>query len=239
MGTSAGYSLPTSGNWPDVKREVTSLGTSGVADADSVGKLLSHYVQAHGGARQAAQQMSAASRVGAKLAGFLSGAQRDGLTQTLVNAGLGELVGQPVPDVLRGLTDYLAGPGSLLEEDIVRWALFDYQDEVFGACENYEELEAALSRLLERESIGTVLKRLFGFCIYRKFCTHFTERLMKVVSGARAVKHLLSDIKEFILSKLDVRTHGQDLMHVDWRGSEGDNLSRDILVSAWRVFGEG
>jgi hypothetical protein len=114
MGTSIGYSLPTSGNWPDVKRETTSLGTTGVADAGNVGKLMSHYVQAHGGSGRAAQQMSAASRAGAKLAGFLVGVQRDGLTQTLVNVGLGELVGQPVPSVLRGLTDYLAGPGSLL-----------------------------------------------------------------------------------------------------------------------------
>jgi hypothetical protein len=239
MGTSIGYSLPTSGNWPDVKRETTSLGTTGVADAGNVGKLMSHYVQAHGGSGRAAQQMSAASRAGAKLAGFLVGVQRDGLTQTLVNVGLGELVGQPVPSVLRGLTDYLAGPGSLLEEDIVRWALFDYQDEIFGACDSYEELDAALSRLVEGEGIGAVLKRFFGFCIYRRFRTHLVEHLMKAANSVRTARRLLRDIKEFIFSKLDVRTHGRDPMHVNWRGSEGESLSQEILGSVWRVFGEG
>jgi len=238
MGTSTGYSLPTSGNWPGVKRETTSLGTTGVADPYSVGKLMGHYVQAHGGSRRAAQRMSAASRTGAKLGGFLAGVQREGLTQTLVNVGLGDLVGQPAPSVLRGLVDYLVGPGSLLEEDIVRWALFDYQDEIFSACEGYEELDAALSQLIETESIAAILKRFFGFCIYRRFRTHLAEHLMKVASSARAAKRLLKDIKEFIFSKLDVRTHGQDPMQIDWRRAEGENLSQEILASVWRVFGE-
>ena len=238
MGTSTGYSLPTSGNWPNVKRDVTSLGRSGVADTGTIGRLMSDYVQAHGGYQRAAQQMSAASHAGAKLAGFLAGVQQSGLTQSLIDVGLGQLVGQSAPNVLRGLTDYLVGPGSLLEEDIVRWAFFEYLDEMFGRCD-YDELDTALSRLLERESIGTILRRVFSLCIYRRFRAHFSERLMKAANSIRAAHRLFRDIKEFILGKLDVLTHGRDLIEVDWRGSEGEELSRDALASTWRVFGEG
>lgn len=155
MGTSTGYSLPTSGNWPDVKRDVTSLGRSGVASTGTMGRLMSDYVQAHGGYQRAAQQMSAASRAGAKFAGFLAGVQQRGFTQSLIDAGLGQLVGQSAPNVMRGLTDYLVGPGSLLEEDVVRWAFFEYLDAVFGKCDD-EGLAACRRGNLDRLSVDQV-----------------------------------------------------------------------------------
>lgn len=238
MGTSTGYSLPTSGNWPDVKRDVTSFGRSGIAGTDTLGRLMSDYVQAHGGYQRAAQQMSAASQAGARFAGFLAGVQEKGLTQSLIDAGLGQLVGQSASNVLRGLTDYLVGPGSLLEEDIVRWAFFEYLDEILGK-RDYDELDEAFMRLSQREGIGAILKRVFGLCIYRRFRTHFSERLMRAADGMRTVRRLLKDIREFIFGKIDVRTHGRDLTQVDWRGSEGETLSREVLASTWRVFGEG
>jgi len=238
MGTSTGYPLPTSGNWPAVKGAVTSLGHSGVTDPVTIGRLMGDYVQAHGGYQRAAQQMRAASRAGTKLAGFLASVPELGLTQSLIDAGLAQLVGQSALNVVRGLTDYLAGEGSLLEEDMVRWAIFDYLDQVFGQA-SYDELDRAISRLLERESIGAILRQVFGLCIYRRFRTHFSEGLMKASDNLRTVWRLLKDIKEFILRKLEVRTFDQDLTQIDWRGSEGEKLSSEMLSSAWRVFGEG
>jgi hypothetical protein len=182
--------------------------------------------------------MSAASRAGAKFAGFLAGVQQRGFTQSLIDAGLGQLVGQSAPNVLRGLTDYLVGPGSLLEEDIVRWAIFEYLDAVFGKCDD-EGLDEAFTAFSQQEGIGTILQRVFGLCIYRRFRTHFSERLMKAADSIRTVRRLLRDIREFIFGKIEVRTYGRDLTRVDWRGSEGEALSREVLASTWRVFGEG
>ena len=62
---------------------------------------------------------------------------------------------------------------------------------------------------------------------------------MKASDNLRTVWRLLKDIKEFILRKLEVRTFDQDLTQIDWRGSEGEKLSSEMLSSAWRVFGEG
>ena len=237
MGTSTGYGLPTSGNWPSVKRETTLLGKAGTVGTGGAAKLMSHYTQAHGGSRQAALQMSTASRTGARLGGFLAGVQRGGLTQALTDANLGRLIGQAASDVLRGLTDFLIGPGSLLEEDIVRRALLDYQEEAFGACDSYEELDEAFSQLVHRQGIGIVLKKFFGFCVFRRFRVHVAERLMKAASSIRAFKRLVDDVRSFIFAKLDVRTHNRDLMTVDWRGPEGNEFSQEILASVWRVFG--
>lgn len=238
MGTSTGYMLPTSGNWPDVKRDVTSLGRSGVSDESGMRRLMSDYVQAHGGYQRATQQMPAARLTGARLGGFLAGVRQSGLTQSLVEAGLDQLVGQSAPKVMLGLADYLVGQGSLLEEDIVRWAIFDYLDETFGNA-SYEELEIAFSRLLQRESIGAILRQVFGLCIYRRFRTHFFERLLKATANTRTARQVFRDIKGFILGKLGLRTFGRDLAQIDWRGPDGERLSNEILASTWRVFGEG
>ncbi len=67
---------------------------------------------------------------------------------------------------------------------------------------------------------------------------HLTEHFMKAARGARTTKRLLKDIKEFIFSKLDVRTHRRNLMQINWRGSEGNKLAQEILTSVLRVFKE-
>lgn len=242
MGTSAGYGLPTSGNWPDFKRDLSSLASlasSGQTEPIHIGRTMGKYAEAHGGARQAAQQMSSASRTGAKLGGFLTGAQQAGLSQALEAEGLGELIGQTPTRVFRGLADHFIGNGSVLEDDIVREALLELRLELFGKCDTYPDLEMSLSELLQSDGVDSVIRRFFGMCIYKRFETHSTERLLKQVSGGvRAVKRLLREIKNYIFAKLDVRTHGREFTDVDWRGAEGENISQDILASVWRVYGE-
>lgn len=197
------------------------------------------YAEAHGGSHQAAQQMASASRAGAKLGGFLTGARQAGLSQALDSEGLGELIGQTPTRVFRGLADHFIGNGSVLEDDIVREAVLELRLELFAKSDTYEELETSLSELLQRDGVDSVIRRFFGICIYKRFETHSTERLLKQISGGvRAVKRLLKEIKNYIFAKLDVRTHGRDLTSVDWRGPEGEKISQDILASVWRVYGD-
>jgi hypothetical protein len=238
MGTSTGYSLPTTGNWPSVKGNVTALGQSGIASPPHISRVMSGYVQAQGGATAAAQQTSTASRVGAKLGGLFAGIGANGFTQALQDIGLRDFVGKSASEVMRGLTDYLIESGSLLDEALVREAFQDYRDEVIGHCDTYEELDAILSRLVEMNSIGENIKRFFGYFIFRKFRRDFKERLMQVVSSVRASKQLLRDIKAYIFDRLSASTHKRDYREVNWRGPEGMQLAEDILASAWRVFGE-
>lgn len=241
MGTSAGYSPPTTGNWPDFKRDLTSLATSaasGPVDSERIGRTMGRYTEAHGGAQRAAQQMASATRTGAKLGGFLSNAQQNGLSQALADEGLGHLIGQSPTRVLEGITNHLVGPGSLLEEDIVRQALLDLQLEMYSDYDTYDDLDAALSGLLEHDGVDSVMKRFFGMCIYKQFETHSTERLLQKVSGGvRVAKRLLRDIKQHIFMMLDLHTHDRDLADINWRGAEGERISQEILAGVWRVYG--
>nr|WP_281720967.1 hypothetical protein [Nitrosomonas nitrosa] len=227
MGTSAGYSLPTGGNWSKVKREVTTWVSSGATDRDSVGHVVSGYVGAHGGGRQAAQQMSHATRAGSRLAGFVGSVAQNGLAETLRGLNLGEYIGRSATEVLRGLRSYLLGDGSLIEDDIVQNAYMDFYEEQLDGDESFEGLET----LLRQTDIGTMLVRFFGHCIYRQFLLQFHERMMRKVD-IPTTQRLLGLVKDYIFTKLRLVTHEKDLSAVDWNGGDGEALSGQILQSA-------
>lgn len=239
MGTSTGYGLPKSGNWPDAKRNVTAWGKSGTSTPSQIGKVTSNYVHANGGAAAAAQKAVAANQTGAKLGGLLSGIRGGGLGSALEDAGLGHLVGRRASEVLKGIRDYLAGTGSSLDDELVREAFEDYQEEAIGQCETYDELDATLSRIAVVDTISKNLERFFGHFVYKKFMRDFSERLLKVAGGVRQANRLLRDIKDYIFDTIRARLHGQDLNQVDWQGQESLRMAEEIHASVWRVFGEG
>lgn len=237
MGMSTGYGLPKSGNWRDAKRKVTAWGKSGVSTPTQIAKVMSSYVHAHGGAGAAAQQSTVANQAGARLGGLLSGIRSDGLGSALENAGLGYLVGRPASEVMQGIRDYLTGTGSSLDDELVREAFDDFQEEIIGQFETYEELDAALSRIAIVDTIKENLERFFGHFVYKKFRRDFSEKLLKIAGGVRQANHLLRDIKDYIFDMIRTRLHGRDLNQVDWQGQESLQMAEEIHASAWRVFG--
>jgi hypothetical protein len=239
MGTSTGYGLPKSGNWPDAKREVTAWGKSGVSTPPQIAKVLSNYVHAYGGAGAAAQKSAAANQAGARLGGLLSGIRSDGLGSALENAGLGHLVGRTASEVMQGIRDYLTGKGSSLDDELVREAFEDFQEEVIGQCETFEELDVALSRIAVVDMINENLERFFGYFVYKKFMRDFSERLLKIAGGVRQANRLLRDIKDYIFDTIRAKLHGRDLNQVDWQGRESLRMAEEIQASVWWVFGEG
>jgi hypothetical protein len=184
MGTSTSYSPPTTGNWPDFKREVTSLGHSGETDTVGIGQMLNSYVRAHGGPKSAAQQMAHATRAGSRLGGFLDTVHRAGLQEALGDAGLQELVGQPAPAVIRGIVDYLTGNGSLIDESVVQEALFDYHEELLGDYydEDFASLERKLTEIVQQNDLGDLLQRFFAHCVFRKLLRDSEERFLRAAA---------------------------------------------------------
>ncbi|MCG3209309.1 MAG: hypothetical protein FOGNACKC_02930 [Anaerolineae bacterium] len=239
MGTSTGYGLPKSGNWPDTKRNVTEWGKIGTSTPTQIGKVASNYVHANGGAASAAQKATAANRAGARLGGLLSGIRSDGLGPALENAGLGHLIGRPASEVIRGIRDFLTGTGSSLDDELVQEAFENFQEEIIGQCETFEELDATLSRLAVVDTISESLERFFGYFVYKKFSRDFSERLLKIAGGIRQANRLLRDIKDYVFDMIRTKLHGRDLNQVDWQGQERLQMTEEIHASVWRVFGEG
>lgn len=239
MGTSTGYSLPKTGNWPEAKREVTAWGSSGASTPAQMGRVMGDYVQAHGGAGAAVQQSTMASQAGARFGGLLSGIRNEGLGSTLENAGLGHLVGRPASEVMQGMQNYLTGDGSTLDDELVRGAFNDFQEEIIGQYETYEELDAALTRIAVMDTIGETMERLFGHFVYKKFKRDFSERLLKAAGGVKQANRRLRDIKDYIYDTIRAKLHGRDLNQINWQGREGLQIAEEIHTNVWRVFGEG
>lgn len=239
MGTSTGYSLPTTGNWPEAKREVTAWGGSGASTPSQMGRVLDDYVQAHGGAGAAAQQSTIANQAGARFGGLISGIRSEGLSVTLENSGLGYLVGRPASEVMQGVKNYLTGEGSSLDDELIRDAFNDFQEEIIGQYETYEELDAALTRIAVMDTISENMKRLFGHFIYKKFKRDFSERLYKAAGGVKQANRRLRDIKDYIFDTIRTKLHNHDLSQVAWRSREGLQMAEEIHASIWRVFGGG
>lgn len=239
MGTSTGYSLPKTGNWPEAKREVTAWGSSGTSSPSQMERVMGDYVQAHGGATSAAQKIATASQAGARFGGLLSGIRGEGLSPTLENRGLGHLIGRPASEVWQGIKVYLVGDGSSLDDELVRCAFDNFQEEMIGQYETFEELDEAFTRLAALDSVGETMERLFGHVVYQKFKRDFSERLLKVVGNVRQTNRCLRDIKDYIFDTIRAKLHGRDVTQLDWQGSGGLQMAEEIHASVWRVFGEG
>lgn len=238
MGTSAGYSLPTSGNWPDAKREVTAWVQSGTSSPEQVRNVLRTYVSAQGGAAASAQATPSANRAAAKLGGILSGIRSEGLDRALADAGLENLIGKPASEVMSGIADYLIEMGALLDDELVKEAFNDLYEEVIEVHDSYEELDIALSHLSLRDNVAETVERFFGYFVFRKFKRDFSERVLKIAGGVKKANRLLRDIKEFIFDTLRLQNQRRDVAKVNWRGQEGLRITQEIHESVWRVYGE-
>jgi hypothetical protein len=80
MGTSTG-------NWPDIKRQVTSISRDNLANSESVSRTLGNYVREHMGGSFSNTYNAQAANAGSRLGGFLAGVQQRGLTESLIETG--------------------------------------------------------------------------------------------------------------------------------------------------------
>jgi hypothetical protein len=243
MGTSAPYDAPPS--WEHVKADVTRLAKDGNIPAARLRRLVQKVVHANGGKTEmsrgdrrgapgGAGSAAPARAVAGRLANFISDVQQFGLSEAAKRAGLGNLDGMSVSDVLNTLLDRLGGESSTIDDADARQALSDLQEELLAEAKTVEDVEAILSNL--ELNIEGLLERYFGHYIFEQFSRVFYERLVQRVGAQQAVS-FLGQIREFIRSSLAGRALERDLSKVDWGGTDGTNIINDICAQTLEVFG--
>jgi hypothetical protein len=257
MGTSKGYDMPSGGNWTPLKTDATSFVKNEGRGSVSSAKLLADYLRANGGARSMASGSgtgtrpsgdgkkgdrggvggggSAARSAGRKLGGFLSSVGAVGLDEALRDAGLVDLIGKPAKEVVSGLLDILAEPGSTLDEHVARLALAKLNDDLLRGAETYEDVERALSQALDQRGLAHILGSFFGHYLYERFCRDFYENWVKRVGSIQATRSLKS-IKDYIELRIKAKLIGRDFAKVKWRTREGLRLSQQVLQDTLEVF---
>lgn len=243
MGTSKGYNAPTSPQWTNVKREVTRLVRHGRPSPSSVRKIIRDYIIANGGPRGmaggggVAGGSKAAQKIAGNLAGFLSSVDSLGFQEALRQVGLESFVGKPVKEIVFSLLDYFGGPASTINDVDARKGLSDLMDELFGDAET-EEVEQIMETVSQREELGNVLLKFFGYYLYEQFCRVFYERLVAGVGETRA-EEFLDEIRDHICSVLKNETLNQDISKIDWSGEQGKVITDNILQETLEVFTGG
>ena len=185
---------------------------------------------AAGGAGSAAPARAVAGRI----ANFIADVQQFGFTEATKRAGLGDLSGKPVSEVLNALLDRLGGESSSIDDADARQSLSDLQEELLSEAQTVEEIEAILSS--GDLNVEGLLERFFGHYIFEQFSRVFYERLVQRVGAQQAVS-FLGQIKQFIQSSLAGRALERDLSMVDWGGTEGANIVSEICSQTLEVFG--
>jgi len=246
--------MPSGGEWTPLKREVTQYAKQGPASSSSPSSVFRSYLSAIGGsegiARGAGQggggsgggtgggggSRSPVVKTARGVGNFLGLVGAVGLGEALREIGLTQLVGQGATEIASALLDNLVGPASTLDEAAVRAALADLNDELLGNAETYEDVEQALMDSLDRRGLARIIGSFFGHYIFERFCRDFYERLVKSVGSSRAAG-TLNEIKDYIDSSLRAWVVNLDITRIDWRGSEGEQITGQILSETVTIFG--
>jgi hypothetical protein len=263
MGTSKGYMMPTGGEWRPLKNEANNfIKDKGGKDKNNnplpvtPERLLGRFITALGGARYMAtgrggsgssggksggggakggRSGRAAGAAGGRLGGFLSGVQTSGLTETLNEIGLADLVGKSATEVVNGLLDAFVGPASSLDEEAARTALRELYEEILENAVTYEEVDAALTKTINEEGVTNTLADFFGKYTYKQFCSSFYEDWQKKI-GIEQARQKLSEVKDYISSAVKSKFAGEKTTKKDWAGRDGAKLSQKIMQNTLFIF---
>jgi len=242
MGTSTGYKAPTTPDWGKLKTKVTRTARSGSASPGNARNTLRDFIRASGGVRNIARGGGAmgagrsAQNTARRLAGFVSSVGTVGLRQALESFGLSEFVGKPASEIIPALVDKLGGPSSTVNDADARNALSKVMEELLKDLDTPEEVEEALSQVMEGEALEGLLDQFFGHYLFEQFCRVFYERLVSRVGQSNADSYLDS-IFDTIKSAFDLMTSDKDLSQIDWAGADGQNIADQILQDTFEIFG--
>jgi hypothetical protein len=241
MGTSTGYTAPTSPQWRALKGRVSRAAPKGPLSRDSAADLVRDFVRVGGGRSGfggggGARGGGSAAQVAANVGGFVSTVASRGLAAALDEIGLSGLIGRPVSELLDALLDVLGGPGSTIDDVDARTALSRLRDELFGQAQTFEELEALLAAQGSGSTFTGLLTRFFAFYLHEQFCRVFYERLVAKIGNTKA-DGFLDGILDFLQSKLEEVHLERDVRTINWTSEDGRAFAQDVLELTLDVFG--
>jgi hypothetical protein len=228
MGTSKDYGGGKGGAWTTAKRIATQIAHDG-PDRERIRRYAEAYVEALGGAAQAAQNSVAASRTAAAVGGFLGDVRDKGLGQALTDLGLADAIGKPAMELIELLADKLAGEGASLDENAAREALIDLLDVEWGDL-TYAEIEAqTLADDDVRDGLATYLSRF----VFRKVLPLRESKLNKATPDVR--RRTEEDLAGYAEATCQDVVRGVDLR--GFNPQDGLALAESVVQRAYELFG--
>lgn len=154
-----------------------SPGRSGSSRASGGGK------QTSTGSQRAGKHVT---RVGQRLGYFAGRVSAAGLSSTLKELDLANLVGKPSHEVLNGIMEWLTGPGSTMDANLARTAMNKLRQEILGTAKSFEDVERTLKAIVEKVQVQGLLMQYYSHYLYEKFTRDFYESLVHKIGIERA-----------------------------------------------------
>lgn len=193
------------------------------------------YVQAHGGAKRAAQSAASSRRSTARFMGFLSDVAQRGIVEAARQLGVRDLVGRDVQFVLASLVDLLAPAGSLLEEASARAAIIDT---LFAFCDRFDLTTGGIQALdaISADDLGDALKMTVCNVVDERFKEELTSRVERGDVSEQEGNRIFAEIGDFVQGMVDLRLAGQDLLGINWGGPEGAAFVEQVYIDAYSIL---
>lgn len=167
-----------------------------------------------------------AIRAGQGLAGFGADVAEGGVTPTLEELGLADLVGKPRLEVISALADLFAGDGSSLEDAAARNALIEVLNEVLPEGDITDlELDAA--------GVVEIISLHLALWIYFLQDTWIADRIAKRAEPTEK-ERLDREIRSFLVNSVKLELEGRDVLAIQWRTEEGRAEFEGIAARVFR-----
>lgn len=239
MGTSKAYNGKGTPNWSKLSGSVTtSCGTGKISDK-KLNSVISNFVDFLGGSNYGGRGNSkiggrAGIRTAQILGGFLSNVKFKGFRGALSGIGF-DCRDRDANDAINYLLEYCAGVASSIDETAAKEAERQLLKEIGSEAKTLEELEKNFEAKIEEYGIEELLIRYYAYYIYEHLSVGFYEKLIKE-KGKTATDNFYIQLRNFLIEKMKNVSRNRDLSKVQWNGSDGDTLVKNIFEDTLKAF---
>ena len=195
---------------------------------------VARFVQALGGARQAALEAPVGRAVANRLLAFGQATAQRGIDAALREFGLQDAVGIAADEALQRIVDTLAAGANSLDETAAREALVDVMRELL---EEFADVADAFGDLGAAGALDLLLRFIAAY-IFRRFAKALGDRLRAHAESAPAARRREEEIRRYIAAEVTIAFEDVGVETLDWRHDTERIIDR-CMRDAFRTLAPG
>lgn len=210
------------GNWTSAKN-LMSRYSSG--SSNNYKKVVSNYVKAHGGSKNAARSASSGIRSTSGLGQFLFSSSSQGIRETLSQYKI-EYEGKTAKDILTEIINRIAPIPITKEDSVARKALIRTMEVLYEKIDD-EKNDITTLEKIDKELLNEIIPIQVESYIYERIINDLGSRIESNTSSPADAVSKEKELKEYINSKVETTLKGTDFSQMDFNknvSSEIENL---------------
>lgn len=241
MGTSKAYGgIKGNPNWSSLSASVTRICDTGVISNNNLNVVISKFSKLLGGANYGGRGNSsiggrAGIRTAQKLGRFLNDVKQGGLRFALSGTDFDINDESKVKDIINHLLEYCAGVAASLDEVAAKAAERKLLEEIGAEAKTIEELEDNFKDKIEEYGVEELLVRYYAHYINEHLSIDFYEKLISE-KGKQATTNFYTQLSNYIFEKIKNVARKRDLSKINWSGTEGEELVKNIFEDTLTEF---